>query len=123
LTRITCISTRELQDLVRALQFGVLLAQPPQLLVLHTGRPVAALALISLVLTHPLPQRLRTQAELVRDVLDRPAGFQHQRHRAGPNSGGYLLGRATVTPSLPLAEQDQKPPEKWGNLTISFQVK
>jgi hypothetical protein len=27
--------------------------------------------------------------------------------------------QVSVTPSLSLAEQDQKPPEKWGNLTTA----
>jgi hypothetical protein len=47
--------------------------QPLQLLKLLAGQPVAALALVGLVLADPVAQRLMMHPKLAGDVRDRPA--------------------------------------------------
>ena len=68
------------------------------------GRYSRPLAVVTLVLPHPLPQRLRRAAELRRDRNDRGVLrlvrgllFEHEPHRALANLGGIFASPSHVS--------------------------
>src|ERR1019366_7919871 len=73
---------RRLEDLVRATQLEVLLAQLLDLLTLGRAQQLAALAAISLGLAHTLAQRLRVNTQVGGDPRDRPPGLEHEPNAA-----------------------------------------
>src|ERR1019366_10617082 len=72
---------RRLQDLVRAAQLVVLLAQRLDLLALLAAQPLTATR-IDLGLAHPLAQRLRVDPQISSDMRNRPAALKRQPNTA-----------------------------------------
>jgi hypothetical protein len=63
-------SVRRREDFVGPAEFGVLLAQPAQLLGLGRRRAVVALAMVGLGLADPVPQRFVMHAQLLGEAPD-----------------------------------------------------
>jgi hypothetical protein len=63
-------NTRRLQDLVRALEFGVLPAQPTEFLGLSGGGPVATLCGVGFILADPVAERFGMDTELLGEAAD-----------------------------------------------------
>ncbi len=71
-----------LQDLVRAAQLRDLTAQGFDLLALLAAQDIFAPALVSFGLPNVFAKRLALDAEVPRDVRDRPTRFEHQTRTA-----------------------------------------
>src|SRR4051794_37953613 len=82
---------RRLEDLVRAPELVVLLAQAPDLLALLRREQLRSGAAVGLGAPHALAQRLRVDAQIVGDVRDRPVAFQREAHASRDQLIGILL--------------------------------
>src|SRR6266542_3729542 len=75
------IHGRVLQDRVRTPKLGDLFAQPLQLLALLARQQVTPAAAVGLRLPYPHAQRFVVDAEITRDLPDRPARLECEPHR------------------------------------------
>src|SRR5215217_2224625 len=91
---------RRLEDLVRAAQLVVLLAQPADLLALRTRQQLRPLTAVGLGLAHLLAQRLRMHAQTPPHVRDRPLSLERDPHRPLHELVGILLRSSHGSGSL-----------------------
>jgi hypothetical protein len=92
-----------LQDLIRAAQLEVLLAQPANLLALLTRRQLRPRAGLSLVLTQALAQRLRVDAETAAICVIGRSFSNVSRMPRWITSSGYFFGRGMSLGGSPSA--------------------